>query len=55
MRRPRRGPLREDICTAVVDVARFECFLRRAAELDVAKDDFKRHSDFATRKFYDCR
>jgi hypothetical protein len=39
----------------VVGVARFECFFRRAAELDVDKDDLKRYSDFANRRLYDCR
>jgi hypothetical protein len=37
----------------VVGVARFERFFRRAAELDVDKDDLKRYSDFANRKLYD--
>ena len=37
----------------VVGVAKFERFFRRAAELDVDKDDLKRYSDFANRKLYD--
>ena len=37
----------------VVGVAKFERFFRRAAELDVDKNDLKRYSDFANRKLYD--
>ena len=37
----------------VVGVAKFERFFRRAAELDVDKDDLKRYSDFVNRKLYD--
>jgi hypothetical protein len=37
----------------VVGVAKFERFFRRAAELDVDRDDLKRYSDFANRKLYD--
>jgi hypothetical protein len=34
-------------------VARFERFFRRAAGLDVDKQDLKRYSDFVNHKVYD--
>jgi hypothetical protein len=37
----------------VMSVAKFEHFYRRAAGLDVDKDDIKRHSDFVGRKLHD--
>jgi hypothetical protein len=37
----------------VFGVARFERFLRLAADLDVDKDDLKRFSDFVEHKLYD--
>ena len=38
---------------AVEAVSKFERFFRVAAELDVDKDDLKRHRDFVTRKLAD--
>lgn len=38
---------------AVMGVARFERFFRRAAGLDVHKNDLKRYDDFINQKLYD--
>jgi hypothetical protein len=38
---------------AVMGVPEFERFFRRAAGLDVDKDDLKRYSEFVNRKLYD--
>jgi Domain of unknown function (DUF1931) len=38
---------------AVMSVPRFERFFRRAAGLDVDKDDLKRYSEFVNHKLYD--
>ena len=38
---------------AVMGVARFERFFRRAAGLDVHKNDLKRYNDFINQKLYD--
>jgi hypothetical protein len=38
---------------AVMGVAKFERFFRRAAGLDVHKNDLKRYNDFVNQKLYD--
>ena len=38
---------------AVMSVSKFEHFFRRAASLDVDKEDLRRYSDFVNHKIYD--
>lgn len=38
---------------ALTNIARFESFFRRAAGLDIDKEDLRRYQDFVHRKIYD--
>lgn len=46
-------PLQGVATVALTNIARFERFFRRAAGLDIDKEDLRRYHDFVHRKVYD--